>query len=224
MVPFHPRAGLERPFGSTWNRGSSPEEVFVDFPVHRDQVPPCTHVRSTLIGSSILALRKHGLFDRYAANLPPEHRNEILYAVAGYWLPIGLGCVHYAACEALALSPADAVAIGASVAAIAQKTMFSFVLRLAVDGGVTPWTMLANGAAHWGRSYRGSGVAAYTLGPKDCRVEAVGNPLAAIPYWRSALRGILTALTQAFSTRAYVHELARSEGEPLAVSYRLSWA
>jgi hypothetical protein len=200
------------------------EEIVVALPATRDRIPVCTHVRSTLISSSILALKRHGVFARYESHLPPERRDAILYAVAGQWLPIADGIAHYTACDAMELPTEEMIALGASVASIAERTMFSFVLRLATESGVTPWTMLAKSPAHWGRSYKGSAVALHKLGPKEARVEVVAQPLAAIGYWRSALQGIGTAAVQAFSTRAFVRELPRRNTTPFDVSYRISWA
>ena len=200
-----------------------PEEVFLGFPVPRAEVPVCTEIRSTLLGSSLLALRRHGLYERYLQHLPAEHHEAILYGAAGRWVPIEIGRAHYAACLAMGLSHEEMLAIGRDVAALAQKAMFSFVLRVATESGLTPWTMIAKGQAYWDRSYRGSSVAAFKIGPKECRVEVVANPLAANFYWRSSLQGILTALTQAFCQRAFVRELRWDERDPFAVKYRLSW-
>ncbi len=200
-----------------------PEEVFLGFPVPRAKVPVCTGIRSTLVGSSILALKKHGLYERYLQHLPLEHHDKILYGVVGQWLPIEVGQIHYAACLGMGLSHEEVLGIGRDVAAMAQKTMFSFVLRVATESGVTPWAMIAKGQAYWDRSYRGSSVAAFKIGPKECRVEIVANPLASNFYWRSSLQGILTALTQAFCRRAFVRELRWNPNEPFAVTYRLSW-
>ncbi len=186
-------------------------------------MPACTHVRSTLIGSSILALKRHGYFETYERHLPLERREVILYGVAGLWLPIDVGIAHYTACGAMNLPTDEIVALGASVAGLAQKTMFSFVRRVATEAGLTPWTAISKAQVFWERSYRGSAVAAFKLGPKECRLDTVGNPLAASPYWRASFRGIVTALIEAFSQRVFVRELPWSEGEPWSASYRMSW-
>jgi len=199
------------------------EEPFLPFAVPRARVPVCTHIRSTLIGSSILALKRHEVLGRYLRHLAPEHHDTILYGVAGQWLPIEVGLVHYAACAQMNLPTQEIVALGASVAALAQKAMFSFVLRVATESGVTPWSAISKGQVFWDRSYRGSAIAAFKLGPKECRVETVANPLAENPYWRSSLRGILTALIQAFSRRAFIRELAWDARERYVAGYRMSW-
>ena len=87
------------------------EEPFVDFPGGRAAVAPLTHLRSTLLGASILALKHHGLYERYLAQLPDARRDEILLAVAGQWLPIELGEIHYNACDAMGLPEDEIVAI-----------------------------------------------------------------------------------------------------------------
>ena len=200
-----------------------PEEIFVDFTVPRAQVPPCTEVRSTLLGSSVLALKKHGLFDRYVALLPTEHHDELLYGAAGRWLPIEVGRAHYVACAALGLAPSECATIGASVAQLAQKSAFSFVLRMATESGVTPWTMLGKARDFWTRTYKGSDIAIIKLGPKECRFEIVNNVLAEGAYWRASFGGIMTAIAGAFCRKIFVRQLAWDPREPGSARYRLSW-
>lgn len=88
------------------------EAVVLDFPLPRARVPVCTAVRSTLLGASVLTLRRLGLFDRYIEHLPARHHPPILYGVAGQWLPIALGAAHYTACAAMGLAPEEVAAVG----------------------------------------------------------------------------------------------------------------
>lgn len=138
-------------------------------------------------------------------------------------MPIELGIAHYTACDTLDLDEKGMLAMGSQVTAVAQKAMFSFVLRLATQSGVTPWTMLGNGEACSSRSYQGSAIEVLELGPKEAKIVIVAQPLAAIRYWRGSLAGIFSALAEAFSHRAFVRELPYSSRTPHEVSYRLSW-
>ncbi len=199
------------------------EEIFLDFSVPRANVPECTHVRSTLLGSSVLALKKHGHFDRYAALLPREYHDEVIYGVAGHWVPIAVGRAHYVACTELGLEPHACATIGASVAQLAQKTAFSFVLRLATESGVTPWTILAKSRDFWTRAYKGSDVAVFKLGPKECRFEIVNTVLAEGRYWRASYGGIMSAIAGAFCRKVFVRELPWNSAMPASARYRMSW-
>ena len=200
------------------------EEPFVDFPVPRALVPVCTEVRSTVLATSILAIKKHGHFERYEPLLPADRRDEILYAIPGQWLPVELGLVHYRACEAMGLSWDEIVAIGHSVAELGTKAVFSFFLKRAPDAGANPWVALGAAPTHWTRSYQGSAAAVFKLGPREARMEVVNNPLASIPYFRASLQGITHATAASFASHVSVRELTWQPEVPFRASYRVSWA
>jgi hypothetical protein len=60
------------------------------------------------------------------------------------------------------------------------------------------------------------------LGPKDARLDWVGIPYAAVPYYVTSWGGFLRALIQLFCTKAYTR-LVPEHSSPAAVSYRISW-
>ena len=199
------------------------EEPFVDFPGGRAAVAPLTHLRSTLLGASILALKHRGHYETYLTHLPEARRDEILLAVAGQWLPIELGELHYNACDAMGLPEDEIIEIGKSVSNLANGTTFSITMRLAQQGAVTPWLALGKGPTAWARSYRGSGFGVFKLGPKDARVDVLRSSLAGIGYWRTSCLGIFTVLTESFCTKADVRMVPWRASDPYSVSYRLSW-
>jgi hypothetical protein len=59
------------------------------------------------------------------------------------------------------------------------------------------------------------------VGPKDARMELVGNSVVGIPYFRNAMRGLWAVALELFCTKAYVNEIGRSE---TTYKVRISWA
>src|SRR5207244_438298 len=129
---------------------------------------------------------------------------------------------HYRACDSLGLPTAEQLAIGAEVTMFAQKTSFRMTLRLATEAGATPWSCFALQPKLWRTVWVGGDVAVYKLGPKEARVEIAGWPCAAIAYCRVAMRGMLTAQTQLFCKKAYVHEVSSLCGAT-TLAYRVAW-
>src|SRR4051812_428657 len=111
-------------------------DVFVPFIAPRERVLMATHFRSTWLSSSLNALRDRGYFDRYLALLPESARGPILETVAGVWLPMDLGMVHYRTCQALELTRREAWEIGMEVTRKVHGTSLALALRLAKQAGV----------------------------------------------------------------------------------------
>jgi hypothetical protein len=198
-------------------------EVLVPFEPSRALAPIATHIRSTMITSSVASLRARGLFEEYRSHLPPELRDEIPATVAGSWLPMETGIQHYSACNALRLSVPELLSIGESVGDRSTKSALSLVTKLAAGSGVTPWTVFTNSRRLWERAFQGSSISVVKLGPKEARFEIIAWPLAGIEYNRVSFRGILRSMLQPFCIQAYVHELTPL-CTPMSASYRAAWA
>jgi hypothetical protein len=188
-----------------------------------DKVRRCSAARSTLLGSSILALRERGHFDRYVAQLDGSERDAVLLTPAGVWLPISVAEAHYRACDALALSADEILAMGNAVARLTQKTVLALALRLATESGTTPWAILHQTPKLWARLYQGSSVELAKLGPKDAELAVFGNSLAQFAYWRTGLRGIIGSMAAPFARTVYVREIAHGGAANFHVAYRISW-
>jgi hypothetical protein len=180
-------------------------------------------VRSTLIGSSVLSLRSHGLEERYLAALPPEHRDAVLYTPAGVWVPVASAEAHYSACDKLALPTQDILAIGSEVAKTTQKSVLAGILRLAKEAGTTPWALYAGCGKYWSRMFQGSAIAIFKLGPKEARFEVASCSLAGSSYWRHGLRGLLGAVSEPFARKVYLRDIP-SLGTSTTCGFRISWA
>lgn len=199
------------------------EEVIIGLDAARDRGGLATHVRSTLLLSSVQSLRARGLFDRYVTHLDPAVRDALLTSVAGVWMPMSLGMLHYRACEALGLSLVEATQIGHDVGNRVQGSLLGVLTRAAKGSGVTPWTVLGQIGRLWDRTFQGGGGARLTkLGPKEARAELIGLPLMAVPYFRHAYRGAFHAGLELFCEKIYVNEIA-SRSSDVAGAYRVSW-
>jgi hypothetical protein len=169
------------------------------------------------------ALRDKGYFDSYALALAPEHRDELLNAVAGVWIPVEVARAHYRACDALQLSPDAETELGRAVFERTGDTMFGTVLRLAKGVGVTPWTLLPHLHRFWERGYDGGGLRVLRIGPKEARIDLIQCSLTEGRYFRNAVRGLMGSVVQLFCERAYLQEPPgpRALG---AMSLRAQWA
>ena len=83
--------------------------------------------------------------------------------------------------------------------------------------------MLKHSERIWARAFLGSGVHVVQIGPKEVVAEIVQNSLTRIPYFRIALRGILTAMTTVLARVAFVKEIP-GRSKPDRPVFRVSWA
>jgi hypothetical protein len=190
---------------------------------HPAVVVPARHFRSTLLLGSIASLRDAGRFDDYVARLPPAHRDALVNAVAGTWIPIETAFSHYATCDTLGFSVDQQLGNGRSTFDKTQGTITGTVTRMARETGVTPWNVLSHYQRFWDRSFDGGAVSVVKVGPKEAVVEFVGCRLADSAYYRNAVRGLLTAVTELFCRKAYMTEKAMRR-VPASFGYRVQWA
>ena len=114
------------------------DDIVCPFPEPIDVLAGLSHVRATLLASSMQTLRSRGLYDRYAALLDPAHRDAVLNSVALEWLPVERAFAHYAACDHLQLSADEQVAMGRDVSLRTQGSALGMLAKLARGVGVTP--------------------------------------------------------------------------------------
>ena len=200
----------------------SPTEQLVVVP-RRSPLVPVTHVRSTLLASSLQTLRSHGSFDAYLALLPAPHHTTVLEAVIGSGIPLSVAIAHYTAADSLGLSVHQQFENGRVVAERIQNSLLGTLVRAAKGAGVTPWTGLAQFQRLWDRLLQGGSGAVYQLGPKEARVEAHGVPLVGIPYFRNAWRGMIAGSGALFCNKIFVTELARHTSKD-SFAMRAAWA
>ncbi len=198
------------------------EQAYVSFDVLREKISPSTHVRSTLLCSSIQALRARGHQDAYLRGLPATQHEAMLGITPGHWLPIDLAVAHYAACDALHLEPAAVEEIGAEVAERIHHSVLGVIVKLSRELGTSPWTALGLAKRLRDLTWKGSDVAVWKLGPKEARFEWVGIPCAKSNYYRSAFAGFLRAHMGLFARKTYAVQIPSLCTEAM-LGYRVSW-
>jgi hypothetical protein len=197
-------------------------EPFLPFRAARSRLGIATFARSALVTNSIQSLRARGLYDRYAMRLDDDDRAALSTAVAGVWIPMDLAAAHYEACEALHLGVGQQLDIALEVGQHVHGMLLRAVLRLAKTAGVTPWAALAYSGKLYGRLFRGGGIEVTRTGPKDARVDMVGNPLCDIEYFRVGVRGVYESALELFARRVVTQEIPwRRVG--LEMALRISW-
>ncbi len=213
------------PARSVTMSGRAQGETVVPLRTTSGKVAPVTHIRSTLVASSVQTLRARGLFDEYLGKLPKEMHATVLDAVAGSWMPLAVGMAHYAAADAIGLSSLEQFSNGRLVAERVQNTMLGTLVRAAKNIGVTPWMGLEQFQRMWDRVLLGGSGAVYRLGPKEARVEAHGNPLVKWAYFRNSWRGMFAGSGELFCKKLYATEVAApapTSHSPFVL--RISWA
>lgn len=181
-----------------------------------------THVRSTLLSSSMLIVRERNLLSRYLERLPREHHDTMVGMVAGAWLPIDLALAHYTAMNELGFTPDQQFEIGQTITVKIQQSVLMSMVRLARGAGATPIVAAAQFHRLWSRLLMGGAGVVYKTGPKEARFEGLNVPLAQIPYFRNAWRGLIAGSFGLFCQRIYVRDLPRYM-TATTVGYRAQW-
>jgi len=196
-------------------------EVIVEY---TKVIEPVTAVRSTLLTSSLMSLRAHGLFERYDALQTSPHRHKIMNLIAGEWLPMEVAYAHYEACDALGLSVDEQIAIGKDVSRRIHETFLSLIVKAARGVGMTPWVLLPKGKAMQSRLCKGGGIRIVKVGPKAVRVEFARLPHLAIPYVRHGLLGLYTAAIELLASNVNARIVKHESTEPTRLFVlRIDW-
>jgi hypothetical protein len=182
-----------------------------------------THVRSTVLDSSIRIIRERGRFDAYAAALPSQYHEALFNLVVGVWMPMDVGLAHYQAANTVGFSTHEQYENGRLVVDRIGRTAFGLVGALARSSGATMWTALSNAQRMWDRVMLGGALVVYKLGPKEARLEGYGAPLARIPYVRQGWRGMIAGVGELFCRKVYVTEIPRLCGGS-SFGFRIAWA
>ncbi len=199
-------------------------EVFVPFRAPPQKLGVCARVRTTLIVSSLQSLRKHNFYERYMELLPAEHHTTVRSMIAGQWVPMRVAEAHYAACEALGIDRREVNAIGREVGDRIEGTFLATMVRMAGSVGATPWTALSYVDRLYDRVFAGGGGAGvFKLGPKDAEFHFVGVPLCRIPYFRSAMAGVIEVGAELFCSKAYAKEKPDAS-PPMGAVLHVAWA
>lgn len=179
-----------------------------------------THVRSTLLASSVQTLQANGFLERYLEELPKAHHAELLAPQAPSWLGIELAELHYTACERMRLSPRELTLMSDSVVKSIANTMLATFLRSSRAIGGTPWHSLAQAERLYTRLMRGGSIRVTRRGPKEALIESRGCRLYKLPYYAAGYSMVFRAAALLFGNTAYARLLPASELEHKVV---LAW-
>src|SRR5207253_9075191 len=102
---------------------------------------------------------------------------------------------------------------GAEVAERSNRSVFSLVLKLSRQTGVTPWTAFHRAHRLRELTWQGSDLAIYRLGPKEARFDWVGIPYACHNYYVVSFGGFIRGLTQLFSPTVYTRLYPKGSSE-----------
>jgi len=190
------------------------DDIVCPFPALSGAAAELSQVRGTLLASSIQSLRSRGLFERYTTLLPASHRDRVLNSVAGEWLSAEIALAHYDACEGLALSVEEQIAMGREVSRRAHETVLGLVVKMARGVGVTPWVVFPKINSLYGRFFRGGGIQITRLGPQDARVQTLGLTPLGIRYFRNAYLGMYEAGVGMFASNVRVRGASLAASPP----------
>jgi hypothetical protein len=197
-------------------------QAIVPLPAPRSAITPATHVRGTVLCASLKSLRARGLADRYMAALPGERHDAILALTAQTWVPVEIAVAHYQACDRLQLEREVIEDIGGESGRLLNASVLGVILRMSREAGVTPWTVIAQVERLRERLWQGSAFGVFRVGPKEARVEWLGQPCAVSPYYQIAFGAFMLASVRLFCTAVYARILPRL-CSATTLGYRLSW-
>ena len=183
---------------------ASSDDIVCPFPVLSPDALELSHVRGTLLASSIQSLRARRLFERYSSLLPPSHRDRVLNSVVGEWLTSEIALAHYNACDALQLSVEEQISMGRDVSRRIHETFLDLIVKMARGVGVTPWVVFPRINSLYTRIFRGGGIEIKRLGPKDAQVQTIGLTPLGITYFRNAYLGMYEAGVGLFASNVQV--------------------
>lgn len=190
---------------------------------HVPNITSVTHLRSTLVQSSLNTLRERGHFEHWSQVVDPAYRSAILDAVAPSWLPIDVGLAHYQACDALQLAQSELSAIGEAVGGRVQATFLGTLSKAVHQTGVTPWTFVPHFGRLWGRLFMGGSTLIGKTGPKDLHLDVRGLGLIQFAYFRHAYAGLIRAGLFLFGVRTAYVNIVRWHADTLEFTLQAAW-
>jgi hypothetical protein len=197
-------------------------DAIIVFPHDRTR-GPVTAVRNVLLQTSLDELKGQGHYDRYVQMIAPEALEALQAHLAPGWVPIEIAHAHYAACERLGLSNAQAGRLGRNIGDRVQQTLFVSRAKSARDPDFDLWKVTPSMHRIWARIYQGGSVQVTRLGPRELSLEQAGFVLNRYAYYREAqVRAIATAYT-AVGTRFSRFEISRYDTERDELEFHMAW-
>jgi hypothetical protein len=196
---------------------SSQPEPIIPLP---EVISPVTHVRSTLIQSSLKQLEVSGYFADYERRLPSAERSAILETLGPTWMRVESAQAHYQACDELGLTAPELSRMGEAVGKRMNSTLIGTLARVAKVSGVTPWQFYGQLQRLWGRAFQGGAIGLSRVGPNESLIEARGLTLCRYAYFRHGFSGVITSVANLVANNA---KTVVVEHGPEHVVMRGSW-
>jgi hypothetical protein len=195
-------------------------DTLVELP---SRLQPLTSIRSTVLQSSLVTLKDRNHFEHYVQLLDESYRAEILETLAPEWLPGEVGLAHYAACDALDLSPRELHTIGEEVGERIQGRFITLLLHNAHAAGLTPWVPLGQYQRLYERLVQGGGVRIVRVGLQEAVVDLRRLALCKFAYFRAAFCGVLSSLIKLGSGRSPSVRVDNASGYELRCAFKCAW-
>jgi len=160
---------------------------------HAADVKPVTAVKNGLLLASLDQLQTSGMYERYAAVVPPHVPVQIRASLALNWAPVELALEHYGACDAMLLGAEAVQGIGSGVGDRVQGTSLVSAAKNHQEPGTDLWAALPPMHRMWARYYQGGSAQALRLGPKEMEVELLGFVLNKFRYFRQGQLAVINA-------------------------------
>ncbi len=199
----------------------APLELVESTPLPREAIPLVSEVSGVLTLSSMMSFRELGFLEQALARLSPATREVLEGMTAASWLSLPLALEYYAALDSLNLSSKECFEMGRVVGARANRASLATAARTAVDDG-DAWPGAFALAKMWLRLFRGGGLRAARLGPREARLEVMGYPGLRSHYISQSSRGWIHGFIEPFCQQMVVTELA-SPRPGLDALYRAQW-
>lgn len=182
--------------------------------------PTVTQIRGSMIVSSLQTLRELGLYERYLEQLPKGEHERVLFVLASSWVPVELAMVHYAACDAMALSEQELDQIGRHVSARMVDTFLGTLLRSSQKVAAPGLVPIRQYPRLWDRLMQGGTCRVLGTGMKDARIESHGVPMFRYRYFRIAFLALVRGAGLLFRSAVYTRSRKASDD---SLTIDVSW-
>jgi hypothetical protein len=168
---------------------------------HDGSAPPVSGVRNVLLQASLAELKANGYYERYTSLIAPDVLEALLSSLAPGWIPLTVALAHYEACDKLALSAGEFVAMGKRVGDRVQDTFLVSLGKKGKDANFDLWAAVGPLHRMWPRLFKGGSVQTVKLGPKEMLLEEWGFRLNVYEYYRQGHLAALRSTYGALGTR-----------------------
>ena len=182
-----------------------------------------THIRGTMLASSLAVVREEGFEQKYFALLPAQYHTAVHGLVAQDWLSMELAIAHYAAMDRMFPTMAQQLENGRRAAQRAQVGYIQAVVRtLRLTGTIDLAAGLKRVPDVIARIVRGGSCNVYLVARKDGRIELNGYPFLASRYVHNGWQGMFEASFSMLSRRIFVRQDLLCSGDD-CMALDVSW-